>query len=67
MSLTILHASDLQIGKPYRKAAGEALVAFAHELDADLIVVAGDLTQRAKAAEYAGVRALLGKLPDVGG
>jgi len=65
VSLTILHASDIQFGKPYRKAAGEAFVAFAHELDADLIVVAGDLTQRAKATEYAGVRALLGKLPDV--
>jgi len=65
VSLTILHASDIQFGKPYRKAAGEAFVAFAHELDADLIVVAGDLTQRAKAAEYAGVRELLGKLPDV--
>lgn len=64
MSLTILHASDIQFGKPYRADVGRALVAFAQDLGADLTVVAGDLTQRAKAREYAGVRALLDGLPD---
>ena len=65
MSLTILHASDIQFGKPYRAAVADAFVSFAHELGADLVVVAGDLTQRAKVGEYAGVRALLDRLPDV--
>jgi len=65
VSLTILHASDIQFGKPYLAAVGDAFVSFAHELGADLVVVAGDLTQRAKAREFAGVRALLDRLPEV--
>ncbi|MFQ5536787.1 MAG: metallophosphoesterase family protein [Gemmatimonadota bacterium] len=63
---TILHASDLQYGRPYRPEAGEALQALARGLEPDLVVVAGDLTQRAKAREYRGVRKLLdglGKAP----
>lgn len=65
MPLTILHASDIQFGRPYRAGVADAFVSFAHELGADLVVVAGDLTQRAKAREYAGVGALLDRLPDV--
>lgn len=60
--MVILHASDLQIGKPYRPRAGEALVALAHRVGPDVVVVAGDLTQRAKAREYATARTLLDAL-----
>jgi len=63
--LTILHASDLQIGSPYRPDAGEALVSFATELGSDVIVVAGDLTQRAKAREYRTAVELLARFPEV--
>lgn len=61
--LTLLQASDLQYGKPYRPAVGQAFSRFAHAVGPDLIVVAGDLTQRAKASEFRGVRALLSGLP----
>lgn len=63
--LTVLHASDLQCGRPYRPAAGDALVAKAEETDPDVIVLSGDLTQRAKKREYALVRSLLDRLPAV--
>lgn len=62
--LTVLHGSDLQYGKPYRPAVGAAFSTLAHELAPDLIVIAGDLTQRAKASEFRGVRAFLATLPD---
>ncbi|NJD19313.1 MAG: metallophosphoesterase, partial [Gemmatimonadetes bacterium] len=60
--MVILHASDLQVGKPFRVRAAEDLVALAHSLGPDLVVVAGDLTQRAKAREYRAARALLDRL-----
>jgi 3',5'-cyclic AMP phosphodiesterase CpdA len=57
--MVILHASDLQTGKPFRARAGEDLAALAHALRPDLVVIAGDLTQRAKVGEYGAVRSLL--------
>lgn len=62
--MLILQGSDIQYGAPYRPDVGEAFCSFAHELDPDLVVVAGDLTQRAKASEYRAVRAFLDALPD---
>jgi 3',5'-cyclic AMP phosphodiesterase CpdA len=61
--LTLLHASDLQYGRPFRPEAAEAFVRFAEALRADVTVVSGDLTQRAKVAEFRGVRGLLQRLP----
>ncbi|MBM4183832.1 MAG: metallophosphoesterase [Gemmatimonadetes bacterium] len=61
--LTLLHTSDLQCGRPFRPDAAEALVRFAHELRPDVVVVAGDLTQRAKAREFRTARALILRLP----
>jgi 3',5'-cyclic AMP phosphodiesterase CpdA len=63
--LTILHASDLQCGRPYSRRAAEALVRLAHAMDPDVVVVAGDLTQRAKAREFRLAAELMGRLPDV--
>lgn len=63
--LTVLHGSDFQYGKPYRPAVGSAFSRFAHALEPDLVVVAGDLTQRARPSEFRGVRAVLDRLPDV--
>lgn len=60
--MLILHASDLQAGKPFRPRAAEDLVALAHTLAPDVVVIAGDLTQRAKAREYRAVRALLDRM-----
>jgi 3',5'-cyclic AMP phosphodiesterase CpdA len=63
--LTILHASDLQCGRPYRPDVAEAFVRLAHAVAPDVVVVAGDLTQRAKKSEYATAVALLARLPPV--
>ena len=60
--MVILHASDLQIGRPYRPHAAQAFVALARGLEPDLVVVAGDLTQRAKAREFAAAAELLRSL-----
>ena len=61
--LTLLHASDLQVGRPFRSEAAEAFVRLAQDLRADVTVISGDLTQRAKVAEFRGARALLERLP----
>ena len=63
--ITILHASDVHFGKPYDPTVGEAFQALAREVPADLIVVSGDFTQRAKVHEYAEARAWLDRLPRV--
>ncbi|MDE2773210.1 MAG: metallophosphoesterase family protein [Gemmatimonadota bacterium] len=63
--LTLLHASDLHFGKPYNATAGEAFQRAAQAVAADLIVVSGDFTQRAKVAECEAARAWLDRLPDV--
>jgi 3',5'-cyclic AMP phosphodiesterase CpdA len=60
--MLILHASDLQTGKPFRARAAADFVALAYELKPDLVVIAGDLTQRAKAREFRTVRSLLARL-----
>lgn len=61
--LTLLHASDLQCGRPFRPDAAEALVRFAHQLRPDVIVISGDLTQRAKASEFRTAKELIERLP----
>jgi 3',5'-cyclic AMP phosphodiesterase CpdA len=60
----ILLGSDLQVGKPYRPPVAEAFLVLARALGPDLIVVSGDLTQRAKAAEFRVARAFLDALPE---
>jgi 3',5'-cyclic AMP phosphodiesterase CpdA len=62
--LTILHASDVHFGPPYVPQVGEAFLRAAAELDADVIVVSGDFTQRAKPEQFASARAFLDRLPD---
>jgi 3',5'-cyclic AMP phosphodiesterase CpdA len=61
--LTLLHASDIQHGRPFLPHAAEAFVRLANELRPDVTIVAGDLTQRAKVAEFRAARALLDRLP----
>ncbi len=62
--MLILHGSDLQIGKPYRPRVADAFLELARTLDPDLVVVSGDLTQRAKASEFRVARAFLDALPE---
>ena len=61
--LTLLHASDFQHGRPFLPHAAEALVRFAGELDPDVTVVSGDLTQRARRSEFVAARQFLDTLP----
>jgi len=63
--LTLLHGSDLHFGKPYKPEAGEAFLETMHRIDPDLIVISGDLTQRAKIREYEEARSFLDRFPDV--
>jgi 3',5'-cyclic AMP phosphodiesterase CpdA len=63
--LTILHGSDLHFGKPYSPKVGQAFVESARSIRAELIILSGDFTQRAKAQEYQAAREFLGRLPDV--
>ena len=63
--LRILHGSDLQMGRPFRPRAAKALRQLAFELDPNLIVISGDLTQRAKVHEFQAAWKLLEELPQV--
>ena len=63
--LTVLHASDFQCGRPFRSAAAEALVRLAEEAAPDVVVVSGDLTQRAKVREFALASSILDRMPRV--
>ncbi len=62
---TIVHGSDLHFGKPFRPEAAGAFRRAVDDLGPDLLVLSGDLTQRAKVREYEEARAFLRDLPDV--
>jgi 3',5'-cyclic AMP phosphodiesterase CpdA len=62
MSRLILHLSDLHFGR-IAPTLPEALLAAARHIAPDLIVVSGDLTQRAKVVEFQQARAFLDQLP----
>jgi 3',5'-cyclic AMP phosphodiesterase CpdA len=57
--LTVLHVSDFQCGKPFVQEAADAMLRVAQAVSPDVVVVAGDLTQRAKAREYEMARRVL--------
>ncbi len=63
--LTLLHISDLHFGPPYLPVVGEAVLRLAPRLRPDVVVVSGDLTQRAKPEQFAAARDYLKQLPDV--
>jgi 3',5'-cyclic AMP phosphodiesterase CpdA len=61
--LTLLHISDLHFGPPYVPAVGEALVWEAHRLRPGVLVVSGDMTQRAKREQFLAARQYLDRFP----
>jgi 3',5'-cyclic AMP phosphodiesterase CpdA len=63
--LTILHISDLHFGPPYVKRVGDCLLDIAPKLAPDVIVVSGDLTQRAKPHQFTAACEFFNRLPDV--
>ena len=63
--LTILHGSDLHLGKRFKPEAADAFQKSIRALDPDLLVLSGDFTQRAKLREYQQARDYLRSLPDL--
>ena len=59
---TIVHISDIHFGQADH-AVVERLVEKIDELRPHLVVVSGDLTQRARSAQFREARAFLGRLP----
>ncbi|MDQ6681211.1 MAG: metallophosphoesterase [Pseudomonadota bacterium] len=59
---TLVHLSDLHFGRT-DPALIEPLVATVAELEPHLLVVSGDLTQRARSNEFRAARAFLDRLP----
>jgi len=61
MSRTLVHLSDLHFGKVDSQVI-DPLVETVRGFNADVIAVSGDLTQRAKTAEFEQARAFLDRL-----
>jgi 3',5'-cyclic AMP phosphodiesterase CpdA len=59
---TIAHISDLHFGR-HDKAVAEALLASLREAKPHLIIVSGDLTQRARRGQFAAAGAFLERMP----
>ena len=60
--ITLIHASDVHFGKRHDSEAMAAFQGFLKGAEADLLVISGDLTQRAKVKEYGAARAFLQEL-----
>jgi len=58
---TIAHLSDLHFGR-HNETAAERLLTDISELQPDLVVITGDLTERARHWQFAAARAFLEKL-----
>jgi len=59
---TILHLSDLHFGPPFVEAAGDAILEHVKTGAFDVIVITGDLTQRARLSQFMKAGAFLKKL-----
>jgi 3',5'-cyclic AMP phosphodiesterase CpdA len=58
----ILHLSDLHFGSPFLPDRADAVLELAEETGPDLVVVSGDLTQRAKEKQFAAAARYLDRL-----
>lgn len=55
----LLHLSDLHFGPPFLPEVAESVLEQAKRIDPDLVVVSGDLTQRARPEQYRAAAAYL--------
>lgn len=62
MNTSLLQISDPHFGTE-RPAVVEALLAFAHDARPELVVLSGDITQRARAGQFATARRFVEQLP----
>lgn len=58
----ILHVSDLHFGPPFLRDRAEAVVELARESPPDVVVVSGDLTQRARREQFEAAADFLDRL-----
>ena len=63
--LTVLHGSDLHFGKPHRPSVATAFLDLVRRVTPEVIVLAGDFTQRARVREYEQARAFLRQVQDL--
>ena len=63
--LTLLHGSDVHFGRPHRPSVATAFLEMVRTVTPDVIVLAGDFTQRAKVREFEQARNFLRQLQDV--
>lgn len=63
--LNLLHISDLHFGKPFLPEIGKALLRKIEKLSPELLVISGDITQRAKLQEFKAARAYLDLMPPI--
>ena len=61
----LMHISDLHFGKPFIPEVAETLLRTLERLRPPLLVISGDLTQRAKRREFRQARDFLQRLPSV--
>jgi 3',5'-cyclic AMP phosphodiesterase CpdA len=60
---TILHISDIHFGPPHLPRVSEAVLRLVEERRPDLVVVSGDLTQRALPSQFHEARAWINRIP----
>ncbi|ADJ28083.1 metallophosphoesterase family protein [Nitrosococcus watsonii] len=63
--LNLVHISDLHFGNPFLPEIGEALLHKINSLSPDLLVISGDITQRAKPEEFRAAKAYLDRMPPI--
>ncbi len=59
----ILHISDVHFGPPHLRALSEGILSMVAERGPDLVVISGDLTQRAKPRQFRAARAWVDRIP----
>lgn len=63
LTVKLLHLSDLHFGPPLRRHLVEIVTREAHQSSPDLVVVSGDLTQRARTYQFLQACHFLDRLP----
>ena len=58
-TITVFHCSDLHFGSPAVPEQYEAMETLIHEYKYDVVVISGDVTQRARAGEFQRARAFI--------
>lgn len=59
----IFHISDVHFGPPHRPEVSDGVIAFIEERRPDVVVLSGDLTQRAKPLQFQQARAFVDRIP----